>query len=99
MSFSGKYIAKMFNLKKFLVSKCDFKLLCFLRGAGNQRYVSRKCIHRKIFEQIGIGMAYLHVFFNYGVEVYLKPFQTYLIELFCKNSKWVLALISKKAPS
>ena len=27
--FSGKYIAKMFSLKKFLVSECDFKLVCF----------------------------------------------------------------------
>ena len=27
--FSGKCIAKMFSLKKFLVSECDFKLLCF----------------------------------------------------------------------
>ena len=29
MSFSGKYIAKMFSLKKFLVSECDYKLVCF----------------------------------------------------------------------
>ena len=29
MSFSGKYIAKMFSLKKFLVSDCDLKLVCF----------------------------------------------------------------------
>ena len=33
-----------------------------MRVAGNQGYVSRKRIHRKIFEQIGIGQAYLHVF-------------------------------------
>ena len=29
MCFSVKYIAKMFSLKKFLVSECDFKLVCF----------------------------------------------------------------------
>ena len=29
MSFSGKYIAKMFSLQRFLVSECDFKLACF----------------------------------------------------------------------
>ena len=27
--FSGKYIAKIFSLKKFLVRKCDFRLVCF----------------------------------------------------------------------
>ena len=31
----------------------------FVRVVGNQGYVSRKCIHWKIFEQIGIGKAYL----------------------------------------
>ena len=34
-----------------------------------------------------------------AVEVYLEPFQTYMIELFCENSKRLLALNSKKAPS
>ena len=29
LSFSGKYIAKIFILKKFLVSECIFKLVCF----------------------------------------------------------------------
>ena len=29
MSFSGKYIAKMFSLKRLLVSEYDFKLVCF----------------------------------------------------------------------
>ena len=47
--------------------------------------------HLSVFEQIGIGMAYLHVFLitmheiDTAAEVYLEPFQTYLIELFCKN--------------
>ena len=36
--------------------------MVFVRVIGNQRYVSRKFIRRKILEQIGIRMAYLHVF-------------------------------------
>ena len=28
MSFSGKSIATMFSVKRFLVSECDFKLVC-----------------------------------------------------------------------
>ena len=34
----------------------------FVRVVGNQGYVWRKCIHWKIFEQIGYGKTYLHVF-------------------------------------
>ena len=51
-----------------------------------------KCFHWKIFEQIGIGMAYLHVFLitmheiDTAAEVYLELFQTYMLELFCENS-------------
>ena len=76
----------------------------FLRVVGNQRYVLSKCIRWKIFEQIGIGMAYLHVFLitiheiDVPSEVYLEPFQRYMIELFCENSSRLLALNSKKAP-
>ena len=33
-----------------------------MRVVGNQGYVSRKCIHWEIFEQAGIGKAYLYVF-------------------------------------
>ena len=37
MSFSGKYIAKMFNLKRFLVSECILKLIFFfVRVVRNQ---------------------------------------------------------------
>ena len=49
----------------------------------NQGYVSCKCIPSKIFEQIGIGMLYLHVFLitihdiDTAAEVYLEPFQKY----------------------
>ena len=50
-----------------------------MRVAGNQGYVSRKYIHWKIFEQIGIGKAYLHVFLltmreiDTAADVYLEP--------------------------
>ena len=33
----------------------------FVRVVGNQGYVSLKCIHWKIFEEVDIGKAYLHV--------------------------------------
>ena len=36
MSFSGKYIAKMFSLKRFLVSECLLKLIFFVRVVRNQ---------------------------------------------------------------
>ena len=45
-----------------------------------------------IFEQIGIGMLYLHIFLiamheiDTAAEVYLEPFQTYMIKIFCENS-------------
>ena len=51
-----------------------------------------KCICWKIFEQIGIGMAYLHVFsitmheIDTAAEVYIELFPAYIIELFRKNS-------------
>ena len=51
-----------------------------------------KCFHWKIFEQSGIGMAYLHVFLiimhkiDTAAEVYLELFQIYMLELFCENS-------------
>ena len=52
----------------------------FVRDVGSQGYVSRECIHWKIFEQIGIGKAYLHVFLitmreiDTAAEVHLEPF-------------------------
>ena len=46
MSFSGKYTAKMFSLKRFLVSECILKLIFSVRVVRNQNqgYVSLKCI-------------------------------------------------------
>ena len=45
MSFNGKYIAKMFSLKRFLVSEC-IEINFFVRVVRNQNqgYESRKCI-------------------------------------------------------
>ena len=42
ISVSGKYIAKMFSLKKFWVSVFWF---VFMRVAGSQGYVSHKCTY------------------------------------------------------
>ena len=57
----------MFSLNNFLESECILKLFFFFFGERvvrnqNQGYVSRKCIPRKIFEQIGIGMFDLYIF-------------------------------------
>ena len=49
-------------------------------------------VFAEIFEQISLGMAYLHVFLitmheiDTAAEVYLTPFQTYMLELFYENS-------------
>ena len=43
MNFSEKYITKVFNLKKFLVSEC----FPFVRVVGNQGYVSRRVYLKK----------------------------------------------------
>ena len=58
----------------------------------NQGYVSRKCTPWKNFELIRIGMLYLHILLitmheiDTAAEVYLEPFQTYMIEIFCEIS-------------
>ena len=51
-----------------------------------------KCICWKIFEQVGIGMAYIFTFFlitmheiDTAAEVYLEPFLTYMFELFLQK--------------
>ena len=63
-----------------------------MRVAGNQGYVSCKVFLLKNIEQLGIGMAYLHVFLttmheiDTAAEVYLELFQKYMFVLFCENS-------------
>ena len=72
----------MFSLKKFLVGNCIFKLACFCKSwvyVSYRGYVSRKVYLLKIFEQIGIGMAYLHILttmhkIDTAAEIYLEPF-------------------------
>ena len=50
-----------------------------------------KYICWKIFEQIGIGMAYPHVFLitmhetDTAAGMYLEPFPTYMFELFLQK--------------
>ena len=52
-----------------------------------------------------VTFKYLHVFLiamheiASAAEVYLEPFQTYVIEILCENSKWILTLNSRKALS
>ena len=51
-----------------------------------------KCVRWKTSEQIGISMAYLHVFLiamheiDTAEKLYLEHFQIYILELFCENS-------------
>ena len=61
-----------------------------------------KCICWKIFEQIGIGMAYLHVFFNYNAwnryssrGVFRTISNIYVWAFFAK----IVNALRKKAPS
>ena len=88
MSFSGKYIRKVFSLKKFLFPN----LFVSMRVVANQGYVLLKCIRWKIFEQIGICIAYFTFFIITlheivtAAEVDLEPSQTYMLELFLKIS-------------
>ena len=65
----------------------------FVRDVRNQNqgHVSRNCIPKKLFEQIGTGV-FIFTFFNYNAwidtaaEVYLEPFQTYMIGIFCEKN-------------
>ena len=81
----------MSSLKKFFVTECIFKLVCFCECCKESKYISRKCIGWKIFEQIGIGMTYPHDFLitmheiGTATGVFLEPFQTYMIELFLQK--------------
>ena len=63
-----------------------------MRVAGNQGYVSRKMyLLKNLCEQIGISMAYLHVFsitmyeIDTAAEMYLEPFPTNIFELFLQK--------------
>ena len=51
-----------------------------------------KCFLFTLFEQIGIDMLSIHIFLikmhevDTTAEVYLEPFQTYMIGIFCEKS-------------
>ena len=61
-----------------------------------------ECICWKIFEQIGIGMAYLHVFLttmqetDTATNMYLEPFPTYMFEPFFAK---IVNALREKVPS
>ena len=50
-----------------------------------------KCICWKVFEQIGIGMAYVQVFLiamyeiDTDADMFLEPFPTYMFKLFLQK--------------
>ena len=92
MSFSGKYIAKKFSLKKFLVSKCIFKLVCFCESFRK----SGICFTQSVFAETSLNRLVLvwliFTFFlitmheiDTAAEVYLEPFLTYMFELFLQK--------------
>ena len=94
MSFSGKYIVKMISLKKFLVGEyiliiyffcvrdCGIKIRdLFQVGAFPKRSLNRLVLVCFIF----IFLIKMHEI-DTAAEVYLEPFQTYMIEIFSKNS-------------
>ena len=61
MSLSGKYITKMFRLKRLLVSEGILKFFFFLWELWGIKI--RDIFHVIVFfEQIGIAMFYLYIF-------------------------------------
>ena len=91
MGFSVKYIAKTVSLKRFLVSECIFKLVCFCESSRNLGYISRKkyLLKKSLIRLVLVWLIFMS--FNYNetdtaAEVYLEPLQTYILELFSKNS-------------
>ena len=65
----------------------------FVSVVGDQRYVSRKCIRRKIGKNLwpdwywyGLSARFFKLQDMKLMHLYLEPFQRYMIELFCENS-------------
>ena len=94
MSFNEKYIAKMFNLKKFLVSACIFKLVCFCESCGKpgicftQSVFAEKSLNRLVL----VSLIFTFLFFlikmheiDTAAEMYLEPFPTYMFELYLQK--------------
>ena len=75
MSFSGKYIAKMFSMKKFFG-----KWMYFVRVVGNQGYVSYKVLSLKNLWTDWYWYGLSSRFFNTmheidtAAQMYLEPF-------------------------
>ena len=92
MSFSEKYVAKMFSLKNFLVSECIFKLVCF---CGSCRK-SGICFTQSVFAEKSLNrLVLVWLFFTFSLitmheidtatEMYLEPFPTYMFESFLQK--------------
>ena len=66
----------------------EINFLCVSCKESKLGYVSCKYVPWKIFEQTCTGMLYLHIFLiemheiDTVAEVYLEPFQTYMIRIF-----------------
>ena len=92
MSFSGKYIAKIFSLETFLVGECDFKLICFCESCrGSEiRFTLVYSLKSLLTDWYWYGLSSRFLITMHEIdaaaEVNLEPFQTYMIELFCKNN-------------
>ena len=89
MSFSGKHIANMFSLKKFLVSEWIFKLVCFCESCRKlgicfaQSVFAEKSLNRLVLVWLIFKFFLITMYeIDTTAEVYLKPFPTYMFELF-----------------
>ena len=78
-----------------LVSEWNLKIIFFVRVVFAEKSLNRlvlKCFLFTLFEQIGIDMLSIHIFLikmhevDTTAEVYLEPFQTYMIGIFCEKS-------------
>ena len=92
MSFSEKYIAKMFSLKKFFVSECVFKLVCICESCRKPGV----CFTQSVFAEKSLNrlvlLCLIFTFFliimleiDTDAEIYLQPFPTYELELFLQK--------------
>ena len=66
MSFSGKYIAKMLSLKKFLVSECDFKLVCFCESCKESKSGDMFRISQKLLPEVFCKKSVLRNFAKFA---------------------------------
>ena len=92
MSFSEKYIAKIFSLKMFFVSECVFKLVCICERCRKPGV----CFTQSVFAEKSLNrlvlLCLIFTFFliimheiDADAEIYLQPFPTYMFELFLQK--------------